>query len=92
MRWSRTKRRKSWRSEAVTRATSIPHDLTLTPLFDALRAIAASRSGGRVLLEIVAPPHPSAGVGSLRVLRERAGEDVEVSATYEDFVRLEAPR
>jgi hypothetical protein len=62
-------------------------------LFDALRAVAASKTGGRVLVEIVAPPHPSAGIGSLRAIRARAdGEDVEISATYEDYVRLEAPR
>jgi hypothetical protein len=63
--------------------------LLLTPLRDALFGGALELHERRVTVDILAPRFPSAGTGTLRVVRALdAGVEVSIVAAYEDYVKL----
>ena len=62
-------------------------DLLLLPLRQALAALASAAA--TLTVDVIAPPYPSAGVGTLRLVRvtELPGS-VALTAAYEGYRRL----
>ncbi len=65
------------------RAASDPQDWVLLPEVRVRRAFA-----GAVRLTLLVPPYPALGIGSLRVLRVREGDAIEIVAGYDRYERL----
>ncbi len=55
-------------------------------------AARAALAGRSLVLRVLAPPYPAAGLGTLRVLRVRERDGLsEIVAGYERYERLETP-
>jgi hypothetical protein len=60
----------------------------LLPFREALLSVARVRDR-RITIVVIAPPYPSAGTGSMRVVRVGERPDgVTLSASYEGYIRL----
>lgn len=63
-------------------------ELINMPYAQARERLLSAAQGGELFVRVLAPPHPSIGVGVLRVVRATPVDGgLELVLTYSDFVR-----